>query len=59
MGTGDKGGDVRIGEITLPYSGETGDCSVIVSCAGGCISIRVLCYWRVEHLVVRKRGRDG
>ena len=52
MGTGDKGSDVRIGEITLSYGGETGDCGVIVSCAGGCISIRVLCRWRLEHFVV-------
>ena len=57
MGTGDKRGDVRIGEITLPYGGETRNGSVIVSRAGGCIRIRVLCCWRLEHLVGRKGGR--
>lgn len=56
MGTGDKQGDVRIGEITLPDGGETGDCGVIVSRAGGCIRISVLRCWRREHLVGLKRG---
>ncbi len=56
MGTGDKGGDVRIGEITLPDGRETRDCGVIVSCAGGSIRIGVLCCWRLEHLVGLKRG---
>jgi hypothetical protein len=56
VGTGDKGGDVRIGEITLPDGGETRDCGVIVSCAGGSIRIGGLCCWRLEHLVGLKRG---
>jgi hypothetical protein len=43
MGTGDKGGDVRIGEITLPDGGETRNCGVIVGCAGGSIRIGGLC----------------
>jgi len=59
MGTGDERGDVRIGEITLPDGGETGDRGVIVSCASGCIRIGVLCCWRLEHLVWRKRVQVG
>ncbi len=51
MGPRDERCDVRIGEITFPDGGETRNGSVIVSCAGGCIRIGVLCR-RLEHLVL-------
>ena len=49
MGTGNKRGDVWIGEIALLDGGETGDGGIIVGCANGRIKISVLCWWFEQY----------